>query len=238
MTFEIDYDGMRKLAKALSARTNREIKLTDIYNDIGSVFGMNGDAMMHLLKSERSRRDRRKGCGPVSEGDPLHWLLSPKEFLDAMLREMDGRTSWKASICVVHLESYEAVKATSGEAEGLRHLRAFATQMRPKPYSDAIFAYLGETFFVAGWPGLDLDVDPERRILDRFQCWDRNLGPAGGLDGKPTPFDFTGVADFFESRSITRQRIEKAIERCRPKAVRLAAARKELSAFPRLKFVF
>lgn len=233
MTFEIDYDGMRKLAKALSARTNREIKLTDIYNDIGSVFGMNGDAMMHALKSERAAAGRK--CSALfPDSDPLLRLKPVEAFLAAMLQEMDGRTSWKASICVVHLESYETVKATSGEAEGMRHLRAFATQLRPKQHSDAIFAYLGETFFVAGWPGLDLDVDPERRILDRFQSWDRGLG----TDGNQTRFDFTGIADVFESRTVTRERLERAIERCKPKAVRLAAARKELSAFPRLKFVY
>lgn len=234
MTFEIDYDGMRKLAKALSARTNREIKLTDIYNDIGSVFGMNGDAMMHALKSERPRSERGKGFGPIAEGDPLRWLLSPNEFLEAMLREMDGRTSWRASTCVVHLESCQTVRAASGEAQSKRHLRAFATQLRPQPHSDMVVAYLGDTFFLAGWPGLDLDVDPERRILDRFQSWDRGLAE----DGNQTRFDFTGVADFFESRTMTKERIEKSIERCKPKAVRLAAARKELSALPRLKFVF
>lgn len=234
MTFEIDYDGARKLAKALSARTNREIKLTDIYNDIGSVFGMNGDAMMHALKSERPRSDRGKLRGPISEGDPLHRLFSPKGFLNEMIREMDGRTSWTASLCVVHLESYEAVKATSGEAESMRHLRAFATQLRPKQNSDVVVSYLGETFFAVGWPGLDLDVNAERRILDRFQSWDRGLG----ADGSQTRFDFTGVADVFESHTMTKERLERAIERCKPKAVRLAAARKELSAFPRLKFVY
>lgn len=234
MTFEIDYDGMRKLAKALSARTNREIKLTDIYNDIGSVFGMNGDAMMHALKSERPRSEGRKSSTQASESDPILSLMSVPDFLHEMVREMDGRSSWKASICVVHLESYQAVKAASGEAEGRNHLRAFATLLKPRPYSDAVFAYLGETFFVAGWPGLDLDVETDRRILDRFQSWDRGLSQGGN----PARFDFTGIADVFDSRTVTKERIEKAIERCKPKAVRLAAARKELSAFPRLKFVF
>ncbi|MBY3432767.1 hypothetical protein HFN89_01075 [Rhizobium laguerreae] len=232
MTFEFDHERMRLLAKALTQRTSREIKLADIYNDIASVFGMKGDAMMHALKAAASKAPGSKAPA-VNEDwdfDPTVKLCSIRYFVKNMLHEMDGRNYWNVAMCAVRLESYHDILEAQGEEAASRHLRTFANLLSPKQFSDAIFAYLGGSFFAFGWPCLDTEVDPERRIMDRFQYFD------SCLEAEPEKFNFVGAYDLYDNTTVDREVIVNALEKCKLKATNLARARKELAAFPRLRF--
>lgn len=241
MAFEIDHDGMRKLAKALSVRTNREIKLTDIYNDVASIFGMKGDAMMHALKNKRASETAEPGCGSsVSSGHhPDLGLHTKQYFAETMLNSIEDRNSWNVAVCVIHLDSLEEVRAQSGAAAAQMHLREFAKLLTLKPMSDALFAYLDGSFFLAGWPKLDCEVDPSYRIMSLLNNWSSDLDAQRETTGLVSDIrhNFCAAAFHTDNLSMNGQVIEKAIENCRKKASNLAVARKEFPAFPRLTYV-
>jgi hypothetical protein len=230
MTFEFDHERMRQLAKALSARTNREIKLADIYNDIASVFGMKGDAMMHALKSKLAL--------PAAEAlRPVETLTEISAFSDAMLSKADARDRWYCAVGVVYLASLERIEAGSGSKSGFeaarKHRRAFIKAIAPGPRSEVVVSDLGDGFFALGLPCVDGFSQVELHINRRLAHWETKLL----LNGEePAAFEFAAFAHVFDETSINRDRIDKAISDSKQKAVNIAKARRELAAFPRVRF--
>lgn len=227
MTFEFDHERMRQLAKALSARTNREIKLADIYNDIASVFGMKGDAMMHALKN---RPALPAAEGPIAVAGSLADISA---FTDAMLCKAEARQRWHCGVCVVYLASLERVETRSGGQAAWKHRRAFIKAITPGPRSDVVVSDLGDGFFALGLPCVDAFSQVETHVNRRMAHWETQLLHNGE---EPDDFEFAVFANIFDETSINKDRIDKAIADGKPKAVNIAKARRELAAFPRLRF--
>ncbi|MCS4088541.1 hypothetical protein [Rhizobium sp. BK176] len=227
MTFEFDHERMRQLAKALSARTNREIKLGDIYNDIASVFGMKGDAMMHALKSMPGLSAAEAQITPVSS------LADLSAFSGAMLCKAEARKRWYCGVCVVYLASLEGVEARSDVEGAEKHRSAFIRAIAPGPRSEVVISDLGDGFFALGLPCVDSFSQVENHINRRMAHWEAQLLENGE---EPDDFELSAFAYVFDETSIKAERIDKAIADGKPKAVNIAKARRELDAFPRLRF--
>jgi hypothetical protein len=225
MTFEFDHERMRQLAKVLSVRTDREIKLADIYNDIASVFGMKGDAMMHALKGMHAL--------PPAEAQlvPVDALAEISAFSDQMLLKADARDRWHCAVSVVYLASLASVEARSGVQAARKHRRAFIKAIAPGPRSEVVVSDLGDGFFALGLPCVDGFSQVEGHINRRLAHWQLLLNGE-----EPDDFEFAAFAYVFDETSISKERIDKAIADGKPKAVNIANARRELAAFPRLRF--
>ena len=235
MAYELDHDGARRLAKALTARTGREIKLKDIYEDIGSIFGMKGDAMMHALKNATpTKTSFMVGSEHFDETVGLHTL---PYFLDQMERGMVDHAKWEVLFCVVHVGSVETVRNRFGDEAALDHVKTFAKLMHDRPYTrfaDCIHAYLGESFFLVGWPRLDFSDEHASRVNTKLRGWrldlDKSLADRGL--GSEHAYEFGASGFVTDNGSYDRLRAETKIGTCRTKAVNLVKARRELSAFP------
>jgi hypothetical protein len=227
MTFEFDHERMRQLAKALSARTNREIKLADIYNDIASVFGMKGDAMMHALKRKPALLSAE---APLPSVDSLANIST---FKEAMLRKAEARKRWYCGVAVVYLASLETVEVRAGWQAADQHRSAFIKAIVPDQRSEVVVSELEDGFFALGLPCADSFSQVENHIKRRMAHWESRLLEDGE---EPDDFEFSGFTYVFDETSVKAERIDKAIADGKQKAVNTAKARRELDAFPRLRF--
>jgi len=232
MTFQLDHEKARQLAKALTARTGREIKLKDIYDDIASVFGMKGDAMMHALKNGNRLPARR-------DFDTRMRLNGKESFMDVLLREMDDRTYWHVAFCVIHVGSADLIREQHGEDAAAEHLAEFASVLLPRGMDDAIFAYLGGTFFLAAWPKLDPESDYGKRVERRMTRIADSLSerPAANACPEGIPYEFAAGAYVSDNLNVDRSHVERWIDKCRERAVKQVRVRRELAAFPRAHFL-
>lgn len=240
MAFELDHDSARKLAKALTARTGREIKLKDIYDDIGSLFGMRGDAMMHALKNRgMPNHGLPHGSECIDARTGLHTL---PWFMEQMEHAMRHRSYSHVCFSVVFLGSLATVKEAHGVEAADEHELDFANLMKPSPvseYRDIFHAYLGDGFFVTGYPRCGDEEDIGRRVKSDLGAWALDLEKTASDRGRQgeIPHEFAAGLYLTDNQDYSRQRALDAIERCKVKAVNRVSARRELSAFPLATFL-
>jgi GGDEF domain-containing protein len=236
---ELAYDDVRALAKKLGSRVNREIKHTDILNDIAALFGMRGDALMHRLK--------QSGSQPSNAVSDDEWeklfnqtlnLDTKRAFVrrvtDSINRAMDDYT---VMIGVINLYSYEQVLADAGRAAADQHLQVFAESIRPHlMFTDRCYAHLEGNTFLVGWPELDSEIDPERRVKNAIAHQDERMETTlqrMGLKDAGGPFAYT-VGLFAECGSCID--LDKAIKITTGIAERLATVRKQWPFMHQYKF--
>lgn len=87
------HEHVRDLAKRLGKRLGREIKITDIYEDIAGVFGQRPDAFMHKLKHEDMRPARKEPSKAVQLADAYEFFPAESTFYGAGAEE-PGFVSW------------------------------------------------------------------------------------------------------------------------------------------------
>nr|WP_250808501.1 hypothetical protein [Neorhizobium tomejilense] len=235
MAFELDHDSARKLAKALMARTGREIKLKDIYTDIGSLFGMNGDAMMHALKKTRS------GGGQATEDSHVDHVVG-LETLPTLLDRLERDRSGSILFCVIHLGSLSGILDRFGDAAAIEHLMEFAALLRPNPsdlFRRRMSAYIGDSYFIVAWPTA-MDDDHQWQANTPLRGWWLDLEKKRedrGLD-EGYRYEFGGSADVLEAGRFNRKKILADIELMKVKAVNQLAARRHLKSFPVVRMVY
>lgn len=236
---ELGYDDVRALAKKIGGRVNRQIKHTDILNDIGSLFGMRGDALMHCLKQAKP--------SPANAMQTEDWessfnrtleLDTKSAFIKRVRGSIDGAMDdYTVMIGVINLYSYDRVLSTAGEKSANHHLKVFADSIRPHlMFNDRHYAHLEGKTFLVGWPELDQEVDPERRVKNTISYQDRRvlkIMERQGLTDVGGAFDYTVGLFKLPGSCID---LEKAIDISTGIAERLAEVRKQWPFMHQYKF--
>jgi hypothetical protein len=236
---ELAYDDVRALAKKLGSRVNREIKHTDILNDIGSLFGMRGDALMHRMKQAKPQPANamsddkwEKSFNRTLKLDTQHAFVEKVQH--SINRAMNDYT---VMIGVINLYSYDRVLTAAGQAAADHHLLVFAESIRPHlMFSDRCYAHLEGNTFLVGWPELDYEIDAEKRAKNAIAYQDQRIQTIMermGLKEAGGPFAYT-VGLYTECGSCID--LEKSIDIAKGIAERLAAVRKQWPFMHQYKF--
>jgi hypothetical protein len=230
----LDYDAVRKLAKKLGGRVNREIKHTDILDDIASLIGMRGDAMMHLLKQGPAASAPQTPT-PMSQTIELLHLPSQEQLVRLLLDYRPDLRPEHAVVGVIDLYTLSKVAEEHGEVAAQRHEKVFASFLTPSiGFNEHLYAPLGNGRFVVAWTGDHRDADAEvKRIISElkrciFMAWNR--------DGDSTiKHDFTIGLDIVANEEAA---ILNAISRCEEKSARLADVRKQYLFMHQHQFIY
>jgi GGDEF domain-containing protein len=230
-TIALDYDAVRKLAKKLGGRVNREIKHTDIIDDIASLIGMRGDAMMHLLKQAPAASP-----APASQAIELLHLPNPEQLVQLLLDYRPDLRPEYAVIGVIDLYTLSKVADEYGETAAQRHEKVFASFLTPSiGFNEQLYAPLGNGRFIVAWPRNHRDADTEvKRTISElkrciFMAWNRDAHT------RTIKHDFTIGLDIVANE---QEAIVKAISRCEEKSARLADVRKQYPFMHQHQFIY
>lgn len=168
-TIELDHQAVRTLAKRIGLRVNREIKHTEILDDIASVIGMRGDALMHALKQQKASE--------APTVNPEVNLANRQEFVEKLDWHLHhAMDDYTVLVGTIELYSYDQVVSVFGQELAKKHLEAFAETIRPHlMFSDKTYAHLDGKHFLVAWPALDSEVDVERRVKTTIRRQDQRL---------------------------------------------------------------
>jgi hypothetical protein len=230
MTFQLDHEKARQLAKALTIRTGREVKLKDIYDDMGSIFGVRGDGLMHALKHMTPPQALPSKC-TLSGKDTFI-----EEFL-AQVNDIDYGYD-RVAVAIVHLSSGDNVGSGGNIAEHKAHTEAFKAAVAPGKIDDMLVGDLGDNFFVFGWPKVYPAIHMSMFIENRFALIEKTLNDKVAAGHLAHPFEFAGAAWMAErTRDITPRNIGNWLARCEEVATKQVLARRQLTALPRIRFL-